>query len=128
MGRKDIGQLLLDNGANLNATPSLHGSALMEAAESGNMGIMSLLLGHDASFSAQAYGLGSGDALHSVVAVGQSEAGMYSDALQAAAHYGDIGSVRALLDVGVNVNAQGGYHGNALQAAAGYGRLELAQI
>lgn len=118
-GVENIVQLLLESGADVNATPSVHVSALMEAVGSGDTDVLLLLLGHGASVHTRAHGIGSGNALHSTASVGQSEvvklllyhvadpdarSGMYGNALQAAAHYGNKESVCVLLDAGADIN------------------------
>ena len=50
-----------------------------------------------------------------------AEMGAYSNALQAAASWGQENVAQLLIDHGADVNANRGHYGNALQAAASGG-------
>lgn len=54
--------------------------------------------------------------------------GVFGSALQAAAHSGQIDSVRMLLNRGANVNAQGGLYGSALDAAILRGYWDIVEV
>ena len=101
-----ITRLLIEQGADINAAQTYHGTALMEAADNGNEGLVRLLLQNGADVHVQ---ISDGDAC---------------TALEAAAFSGHRVIVRLLLQNGADVNAQNdGFHGNALAAAAYNGQL-----
>ncbi|KIK64492.1 hypothetical protein GYMLUDRAFT_415268 [Collybiopsis luxurians FD-317 M1] len=89
-------QLLLENGADVNAQGSFYGTALHAATEKGNEAVVKLLLENGADVNAQG--------------------GDYGNALVAAAQGGNEAVVKLLLENGADVSAQGGEYGNALQA------------
>ncbi|KAL6832933.1 ankyrin repeat-containing domain protein [Trichoderma camerunense] len=101
-------QLLLDHGADVNATAKnkLFGTAFQAACAAGNMNLVRLLLDRGADVNLQGDGYGS--------------------ALQSACHWGHTEVVRFLLDNGVDVNAPvrkiGGRTGTALLTASSFWR------
>ncbi|THU77000.1 ankyrin, partial [Dendrothele bispora CBS 962.96] len=109
-GRKnyDISNLLLDQGADVNAQGGDYGNALQAASVNENEGIVKLLLDHGAYVNAQG--------------------GFYGNALQAASTNRNEDIVKLLLDQGADVNAQGGHYGNALQAASEEGNNAIVKL
>ena len=105
-GHEQVVQILLDNGAEINAVWKGN-SALQFAASMGDEKMVQLLLDH-------------GDHI---------EAGddYYDNALRKASLDGDELVVRMLLDHGIDAKAQIGKHGNAPQVASARGRLSSAQ-
>jgi ankyrin repeat protein len=101
-------ELLLGQGANINAQGGMYGNALQAAAFDGSIAVVELLLGQGANINAQG--------------------GMYGNALQAAAFDGSIAVVELLLGQGADINAQGGIYGNALQAAVVEGREAMVKL
>ncbi|KAF4547234.1 Ankyrin repeat-containing protein 42 [Elsinoe fawcettii] len=97
-GQAELVELLLRNGADVNAQGGFHGNALQAASAKGHDKIVELLLGNGVDVNAQG--------------------GEYGNALQAASAKGHDKIVELLLGNGVDVNAQGGEYGNALQAAS----------
>ncbi|KAJ4858637.1 ankyrin repeats (3 copies) domain-containing protein [Trichoderma breve] len=101
-------QLLLDHGADVNATAKnkLFGTAFQAACAAGNIKLVRLLLDSGADVNLQGGGYGS--------------------ALQSACHWGHTEVVRFLLDNGVDVNAPvrkiGGRIGTALLTACSFWR------
>lgn len=96
-GQERTVQLLLDNGAHVNASGSDHGNALEAASSRGHEQTVRLLLNHGAH----------------VNAVGSN----HGAALQAACLRGHEKIVRILLRSGADINAFGGVYGTALIAA-----------
>lgn len=107
-GHRGFVQLLLDNGANVNAQGGYHGSALQAAVAEKHQGIVQLLLDNGADVNAQG--------------------GHYGTALQAAAAAKHQGILQLLLENGAEVNAQAGLYGTALLAAAYRGSQEIVQL
>ena len=104
-------QLLLDEGAEVNAQGGDSGNALQAASSNGNGKIVQLLLNEGADVNAHG--------------------GFYGTALQAAckaASQSNAEIVQLLLDKGADVNAQGGYFGNALQAALASEMYNVAKL
>ncbi|KAF3072244.1 Ankyrin-2 [Trichoderma lentiforme] len=101
-------QLLLDHGADVNATAKnkLFGTAFQAACAAGNIKLVRLLLDRGADVNLQGGGYGS--------------------ALQSACHWGHTEVVRFLLDNGADVNAPvrkiGGRTGTALLTASSFWR------
>ena len=91
-------ELLLNQGAEVNAQGGSYGNALCAASFGGYIEVVRLLLDKDADVNAQG--------------------GSYGNALCAASFGGQIEVVRLLLDNDADVNAQGGSYGNALCAAS----------
>ena len=90
-------QLLLDHGADINATCGKYGTALQAAAFNYRIHSIRLLLDKGADVNA--------------------EGGEYGTALQAASYACHLEVVKELLSNGANVNARVGKYGTALQAA-----------
>ena len=93
----ELMQLLLEEGADVNAQGGFYGNALQAASSQNDEIVIRLLLNKGADVNAQG--------------------GHYGNALQAASFHDNETTLRLLLDKGADVNAQGGYYGNALQAA-----------
>jgi ankyrin repeat protein len=99
-------QMLLDYGADVNASGGIYDNALQAAAlgeyDSMSDGVLGMLLNRGANVN--------------------KKGGKYGTALQAAAAVGNAKNVQSLLDHGAEVNAEGGEYGTALQAACSLGR------
>ena len=124
--REDAVRLLLDRGANPDATPGIWGSALQGACENGHSVITDILLKSGARLSEE------NNYLYSASERGRAEVvqvllgtdvninqkgGTYGYALQAATAGNHRSAMQRLLDAGAEINMQGGRFGNALQAA-----------
>jgi ankyrin repeat protein len=107
-GWESIVLLLLDNGANIDATSSGCGSALQTASLNGHTGVVKLLVKRNASLT-----------LSDVT---------FGGVLQAAAWSGNTDILRLLLDHGACINAVDSVHGTALQTAAWRGMKDAAQL
>ena len=120
-GHDQLIQLLLDQGANVNAQGGEYGNALQAASYRGHDQMVQMLLDKGANINAQG--------------------GYYGNALQAASGEGHDQVVQMLLDTGadvnaqvkyygkgVNVNAQGGYYDNALYAASKGGHNQVVHM
>ncbi|KAK1076750.1 hypothetical protein LTR33_008676 [Friedmanniomyces endolithicus] len=108
-GATQVVQLLLEQGADVNAQGRKHGNALQAACCYGcTIELVQLLLDSGADVNAQG--------------------GECGNALQAASTFGYEEVVQLLLDSGADVNAQGGYCSNALQAASSNGHEEVVQL
>jgi hypothetical protein len=89
-GSKQMVQLLLDNGANLNSEDGDFGNALQVTSMRGDKEIVQLLLDNAADVNA--------------------EGGYFGNALFAASFYGREETKQLLLDNGAIVNSEGGWH------------------
>jgi hypothetical protein len=99
-GHDTVVQLLLNEGADVNAQGGWYGNALQAASAEGHRQVVNMLLNRGADVNAH-----GGE--------------YYSNALQAASAHGHEQIVKILLDKGAEVNAQGGrYYSSALHAAA----------
>ncbi|KAK7213864.1 hypothetical protein V2G26_021042 [Clonostachys chloroleuca] len=107
-GYKEVVQLLLDRGADVNVSGGFFGNALQAAARGGYSSIVDLLLVRGADINAPC--------------------GFYGSALQAAARGGHMISVEDLVDEGADVNASWGFYGTPLQAAARVGHKKIVQL
>ncbi|KAL9115307.1 MAG: hypothetical protein Q9187_007316, partial [Circinaria calcarea] len=140
-GKKEIVQLLLDNGADINAQRGHRGSALIEASRSGKKEIVQLLLDNGADINAQ--GGHRGSALIEASRSRQKEivqllldkgadinaqGGYYGSALIEASRSGEKEIVQLLLDKGADINSQGNFYSNALIAASRLGNKEIVQL
>ena len=96
-GHYDIVQILIKNGADVNAQIGPLGTALQVACGEGHGDIVQLLIENGADVNAQA--------------------GFYGTALQAAAMAAHMSIIQQLLEKGADVSAPGGFHGSALLAA-----------
>ncbi|KAL2066883.1 hypothetical protein VTL71DRAFT_1307 [Oculimacula yallundae] len=105
---KDVIELLLRYGSNIDAQKDNSGTALYAAANSNSKDNVELLLQYGAD----------------VIAHG----GEYGNALQAAVCGSSIEVVELLLEHGADVNAQGGEFGNALQAAVYERWIEVVEL
>ncbi|KAF8417666.1 ankyrin repeat-containing domain protein [Tirmania nivea] len=145
----DIMHMLLDHGADINATPKTvfysckdgYGTVLYLAAYRGNLEVVTLLLDRGADIYLPCGHYGS--ALCAAAYIGRREivtllldrgvdvnvyGGNYGTALGAAAYGGDLQIVTLLLDRGADVNLTGGYYGTVLGAAACGGDLEIVTL
>ncbi|KAJ7229573.1 ankyrin repeat-containing domain protein [Mycena haematopus] len=140
-GHTKIVSILLDKGADINATGGIYGSALQAAAAGGHIEIVSILLDKGADINAA--GEGYGIALQAAAAGGHTgivsilldkgadinaTGGIYGSTLQAAAAGSHIEIVSILLDKSADINATGGIYGSTLQAAAAGGHIEIVSI
>ncbi|KAJ5335636.1 uncharacterized protein N7506_005572 [Penicillium brevicompactum] len=101
-------QMLLEQGADINAQGRYFGNALYAACFGGYDKIAQILLEQGADVNAQG--------------------GIYGNALQAACDGGHDKITQILLERGADINAQGGHHGNALQGACLRGHNKIAYI
>ncbi|KAK5805953.1 hypothetical protein VI817_000211 [Penicillium citrinum] len=140
-GYEKVVQLLLEEGAEVNAQGGDYGNALQAACLEGREKIVQVLLEKGANVNAQgglhgnalqAASLGGHDKIVQVLlekgAEINAQGGYYGTALQAASERGHDKIVQVLLEKGANVNAQGGFFGNALQAACSEGRDKIVQV
>ena len=140
-GIKEVVQLLIVKGANVNAQDGKYGHSLQAAVYKGHKEIAKLLIVNGANVNAkggeysnalQAAALGGHQAIvELLIANGanvNAEGGDYGNALQAAAYRGHQAIVELLIANGANVNAEGGDYGNALQAAASGGHQALVEL
>lgn len=107
-GHTKVVELLVKEGANINARNAYHGDALQVAACNGHEDIVKLLL--------------------SKGAVVNAKSGNFGNALQAAAFRGHQQVVKLLLHEGAEVNTQGGQYMNALQAASFKGHKQIVEL
>ncbi|KAI9783726.1 MAG: hypothetical protein M1816_001207 [Peltula sp. TS41687] len=137
---KETMKLLLDHGAEIDATDDDGTTALISTAASRDMEGLELLLNHGAEI--HACGNFYGTALHAAASEGFEECcefllkngadvnqqgGRWLTALQAAAWVEDLDCINVLLNAGADVNLGGGEYGSALQAAAYSGNLDCLQ-
>jgi ankyrin repeat protein len=101
-------EILLENGADVNAQGGYYGNALQAASHIGNEKVVKMLLQYGANVNVQG--------------------GYYGNALQAASYLGNEKVVKMLLQYGADVNAQGGYYGSARNAASVKGHQGVEQI
>ncbi|KAJ7016332.1 hypothetical protein C8F04DRAFT_1202503 [Mycena alexandri] len=126
-GHKEIVSLLLEKGANVNATRG-YGSALQTAAAGGYTEIVDILLKNGANAAAAG---GYTEIVNILLDEGadiNAEGRLYGSTLQAAAAGGRTKIVSILLDKGADINAEGGHYGRTLQAAAVGGHTEIVDI
>ncbi|KAJ7266756.1 ankyrin repeat-containing domain protein [Mycena rebaudengoi] len=134
-------QLLICQGANVNAKGGGYGNALQAASRNGHEAVVQLLLDRGADVYAQGGTYGNAlqaASLHgkkamvqlllNMGAVVNAQGGGYGTALQAASRVGHETVVKLLLDQGANVNAQGGPDGTALKAALMFGHEAVVQL
>ncbi|KAI9767151.1 MAG: hypothetical protein M1839_004624 [Geoglossum umbratile] len=105
-GHNQIVQLLLENGADVNAKGT-HSTALQAASSKGHYEVVELLLRNGADVHAP---------------------GPLGTALQVASSRNRYKIAELLLEKGADVNAQGGGGGNALHSAAFDGYVEIAKL
>lgn len=138
-GHTEIITLLLENGANINAKGGKHGTALHAACYKGRENIVRLLLERGAHVHLE-------DKNYKTplqIAYRQKESGvievMYElepslkqdhlgNQLRDAAHRGNLDTVKALLEKGLDVNSQGGLYDSALQAASHAGHVDIVKL
>ncbi|KAL9609828.1 MAG: hypothetical protein Q9167_005433 [Letrouitia subvulpina] len=140
-GYTKVVQILLDNGADVNAQGRHYGSALLAALWGGYSEIIQILLDNGADVNApdkdneNALQMASDRGYSEIVQIlldngadvnAQDKDG--DNALELAAYRGYSKIVKALIDHRADINAQGGHFGNALQAASYRGRSEIVQI
>ena len=102
-GHKEIVQILVEKGANVNAREGRYGNALQVASSQGHKEAVQMLLERGANVNARGRG--------------------YGNALQVASSQGHKEVVQLLLEGGGDVNMQGRDYGNALQAASFQGHI-----
>ncbi|KAJ5982454.1 hypothetical protein N7451_012554 [Penicillium sp. IBT 35674x] len=107
-GYKNIVQLLLENGAEVNAQGGKFGNALQAASSGGHDKIVQLLLENGAEVNAQG--------------------GKFGNALQAACSGGHDKIVQLLLENGAEVDAQSEWSENALHIASSRGDDKIVQL
>ncbi|SLM38552.1 P-loop containing nucleoside triphosphate hydrolase, partial [Lasallia pustulata] len=107
-GVTELVQLLLKNGADVNAQGGYYDSALQAASNGGHESVVQLLLDNGAGINTQG--------------------GQYGNALQGASYRGHESVVQLLLKNKADVNAQGGYYDSALQAASNGGHDSVVQL
>ena len=101
-------RLLIDHGADINASHGFYGSALQAASAGGHSQVVKILLDNGADTNA----LG----------------GYHGSAIQAASAGGHSEVVQMLLDNGADINASNGYYSSAILAALARGHSEVVQI
>ncbi|KAL7824032.1 hypothetical protein V8C26DRAFT_384656 [Trichoderma gracile] len=139
-GHKEIVQMLLDHGADVDAITDT-GTALLAASGKGYTEIVQMLLDHGADVSAIAGEYGT--ALLAASSQGHTEtiqvllshgadvnaiAGDYGTALIVASNRGCTEAVQVLLDHGADVSAIAGLYGTALQAASYSGSIDTVRM
>ncbi|KAJ6579081.1 ankyrin repeat domain-containing protein [Mycena vulgaris] len=129
-GHSQMVQLLIDNGADVNAQGGYFKNALQAASLNGHELVVKLLIDKGANVNAQGGYFGnamqaaSWNGNESMVqllidnADVNTEGGAYGNALQATSYNGHELIVQLLINKGADVNVQGGPFGNALQAAS----------
>ena len=104
----DIGELLIQSGANVNFYDKNSDTPLMAAAENGNLEFVKLLLEKGADINTNSQGFGT--------------------ALNTASKQGHIEVAKYLIAQGANVNIKSNGSGSPLTAAAGNGELEVVKF
>ena len=138
-GHKDVVELLLAHGANVNAKELEHGiSSLQYAAMNGHVGVMEVLLGHGADVSAKdnhgttalewAAMRGQKDAVNLLLSRGADVNTPGLSALHTAAGNGHKDVVELLLAHGANVNAKDKRGRTPLDLAKANGQEDVIQI
>jgi ankyrin repeat protein len=138
-GLQEIGKILLEEGADLDARNSSQETALYLGAADNHEAVVTLLLDKGAHVNAQGGEHGSilqvaafkghGGLVRTLISCGamiNEQCGRSGNALQAAASRGHENIVKLLLDRGAKVNVQGGPYGTALRAAISEGHLSTA--
>ncbi|KAF8146678.1 ankyrin repeat-containing domain protein [Mycena galopus ATCC 62051] len=140
-GQKEIAQLLLEKGANVNLIAGKYGSALSEACYYQRQQIVQLLLekGADANLTGEEDGSplyiacnqGYQDIAQLLLENGADvklRGGEHGTALGTACHQGHQDIVQLLLERGTDVNLGGGKYGSALGAACYQGKHNIIQL
>ncbi|KAF7345221.1 hypothetical protein MSAN_01898700 [Mycena sanguinolenta] len=99
--------MLLENGADVNASGGAYGSALHAATVGGHTETVSMLLENSADINAE---------------------GKYGSVLGAAVAQHNLEMVHLLLEKGADVNMAGGKYGSVLAAAASEGALDIVNL
>ena len=107
-GHREIAEVLLKYGANINAEAGPYSTALQAASARGHRSVAEVLIKNGANVNAKG--------------------GFWDTALQAALYQGHEEIVEMLVANGADVNAKGGYWGNALQAASVQGHQDVARM
>ena len=147
----EAAKILLERGADVNLTHGTCWTTLQVASNRANLQMLELLFEHGAdpnlviqpSFEPGDNGIitalqeaarrGTEDTIHFLVSHGADlilsrDDCHFKSALHAACFFGMIDNVKALLELGSDVNCQGGYWGTALQAAAYSGHVEVINL
>ncbi|KAI6780066.1 Ankyrin repeat domain-containing protein 50 [Emericellopsis cladophorae] len=140
-GHTQVVELLLKEGADVNAEGGGYSNALQAASSEGHAEIVRLLLEKGADVNAEGGVFGS--VLRAASSEGHvdiaklllekgadvnAESGISGNALRAASARGYTEIVRLLLEKGADVNAEGGALGNALWAASARGYTDIAKL
>jgi pectate lyase len=134
-GHKDVVELLLAKGADIEAGKFHIGTALHYAAEKGHKEIAELLIAKGADVNAKRRGHPAGDTpLHSAVRAGYKDIvelllskGAEVSSIHIAALLGDLARVKAFLERGTNVNAEDKRSFTPLHWAARTGHTNVAE-
>ncbi|ETS80817.1 hypothetical protein PFICI_08346 [Pestalotiopsis fici W106-1] len=133
--------MLVEQGADINARGGLYGQALQAASANGHRQVVQLLIGNGANV--QACGGHHGNALNAASSGGYAEISKlliakgadvnteedgHETALQTASAKGHVEIVQLLIENGANIHAQGGKHGNALRAAIAGRHSQAVQV
>ncbi|CEJ93014.1 hypothetical protein VHEMI08634 [[Torrubiella] hemipterigena] len=138
-GHYETVQVLLENGADVNARGGNYKYSLIAASSQGSLEIVRLLLEYGAEVDAQ----DDNNALEAASSRGyfevarlllqngadaKAQSTSYGNILQYASFHGSVDIVQLLLEYGADVNIQGGHYGNALEAASSQGNLEIVRL
>jgi ankyrin repeat protein len=140
-GHREVVELLLVNGADVNSRDEEHCSALYAAIAYGRREVATLLLerGADPNKVKRDYSTplqaATDKGYKEIVALlldrganPNAQGGLYGNALHVASNKGYKEIVALLLDKSANPNAQGGLYSNALQAASNKGYKEIVAL
>jgi hypothetical protein len=140
-GDKEIVDVLLAKGVDVNSRNEFGSTVLYTASLRGHEKVVGLLLAKGADVNAER--ADSSTALHAASSRGNSETvkvllargadvsvrgGYFDTALQAASSSGNEETVKVLLAEGANVNLKGGYYGTALHAASYFGHEKIVRL